>query len=192
MNRELVSALMGNKRLLVWLGAAAFLAAALMASSIRSRHLGLLADLEMKKEQYSLYAGMLEKEDEVAGLLGSGGSALDALEKKLIKADDAVIGAARLQEAFKSFAAKRGANIMYQKSLPATELSGYTKISIEFELTAELSQLVGLLEDLRNAPEIIGIREMTIKKDEAGTRLLKAGFVIESALKSAGGDHIGS
>lgn len=133
-------------------------------------------------ERYASIQSMLAREDEVLKLKDSYKERLRVLESGLLKSDKPAIAAAELEEAFKTFASRKGIKVSSEKALPFERAGSYTRIPVEFQINARLSELKELLYDMRSARVLMGARTVRIKTvPEKTSGILDVTLLVEGA-----------
>lgn len=172
-----------NRRLIPAFIAIAVLSVLVIAKTVYGYHQYLSEDIEVKAEQLENYRELLARNKEPKK--NEARMRLAALEKRTIKADTSSTAAAYLQECFRKLAQKRGVAIESQRPLAASEDEPYTKVSVEYRLTASVPQLKELLIDLRSSPVLMGVGSVRISSAQRSGKL-DVELVIEGAASGNG------
>lgn len=170
-----------NRRILPGISIAFFLAALLIIKYGYQYHLAVQDEIEAKRELYAASAAMVPEENELEDILRAAESRVDVLEKGLLDAKRAPVGAAMLQRAVREMSIRRGITIKSEKALQAVEAGSYIKIPVEVQFAADMPQIKNLLYDVLSSPLIMGIKSIRIKTNSE--RKLELVLTIEGAIR---------
>lgn len=183
--KNIEPAIKKNRRALIGIAAICVLSALLAVKGFHSRHLIKKAEIEARAETYRKTSAAVLREDEAGKLKISADKKIAELEKGLLNADSPSIGAALLQEAFKSYTVKKGIAVSSERALPFNEKDGYKKIPVEFQFKANPEELKGLLYDIKSSPLIMGVRSLRLKSSgRGGPERLNVSLVLEGVIRS--------
>ncbi len=160
-----------------------FLAALLIIKYGYHYHLAVQDEIEAKKALYAASIAMAPEENELEDILKAAESRVGALEKGLLDAKRAPVGAAMLQRAVREMSLRRGITIKSEKALQTIESGSYVKIPIEVQFAADTTQIKNLLYDMLSSPLIMGIKSLRIKSNNE--RRLELVLTIEGAIRKA-------
>lgn len=170
-----------NRKLLPAVVIMVVLACLLIFRAVNDFHSTVMEQIEIKSESLERLR---------AANAGTQGAArteerLKLLEKGLIDADKTTVAAAVLQNSFKSMARKHGITITSERPLKVTDLGAYTKVPVEFQMKASLSELTELFVELRSMTPRAGVGSIIIKKGQDGS-MLDIVLVLNGAMRRAG------
>lgn len=181
-----IAALKGHRRALRLAILSGLFMAALAAVAGYRYHLGAQEEIESKKEQYSAFASLATREDELTKGKEASLKTISALEKGLLNAETPAMGAVLMQEAFKTYSKNKGIRVASQRALPATGSGVYVKVPVEFQFKAGVQELKDLLLDIRSGPLLMGVRAIKIRSLNQGPGL-DVSLVVEGAIKKRKG-----
>lgn len=173
-----------NRRLAVGAALIFVLSALLAIEALHGRHVAKKAALEARAGAYRSGAVTLLKGEEAEKIRKSRREKIMEMEKGLLGANNPSIGAALLQEAFKSYASRRGIPVASQRTLPAGDHGVYKKVPVEFQFKAKPEELKGLFDDIKGSPMVMGVRSVRVKSNERGPGgRLDVSLVLEGAIR---------
>jgi Tfp pilus assembly protein PilO len=186
--RVVISAVEANRRLLPAFVVIVILAALLIGRSGYRYHLSALEEIASTAERYEAFQSVLDRAGDFEKLRKKDDERVREFERGLLGADKPSTGAAKLHEAFKELASKRGVAISSVRPLSAVYTESYAKVGVEFLVKGRLVELKDLLYDMQASPVLMGVRSIRIKSDAEGSPSLDATIVVEGAIRKQSGD----
>lgn len=181
--KRIQTAIGRNRRLAFGFAAIFVLSALLAIRALHAEHAVRKAELEARAEAYMIDAPALLTSEQAEKTRRAAEEKLWEMEKGLLGADNPAIGAALLQESFKSYTSRKGISVSSERALPSSEKGGYKRIPVEFQFKASLEDLKGLMEDIKASPTVMGVRSIRVKSPERGSGRLDVSLVLEGAMK---------
>lgn len=176
-----------NKRLFTALLISSALIGILLIRAGYNYHLSAGEELLHGMEAYASAESMLARAREITASQKRLSERVKRLEQGLLKAAQAPVGSAELEEVLKSLASKARVAVKAQKALPPIEKGQYVLIPVEFQMRTDTAGLKELLFSLQSAPVMIGVKSLSIRTaSEKDSRLLDISLVIEGAIKRTG------
>lgn len=188
LTRAVVETLRANRRLVPAFALIAVLIGLLALRAGSNYHASVLEEISSKAERYSAFQSMLERADDLKRLKEADEQRARKLEDGLLGADKPSVGAAKLQEAFKSLASKRRITVTSERALPVVYADRYARVPVEFKFKAGLSDLTDLLYEIQASTVLMGVRSVSIKAAESGgPSVLDVTIVVEGAIRKQAG-----
>lgn len=172
-----------NRRLAAGVAVIFALCAFLAIEALHGRHIARKAEIAARAAAYASGPEASLRGPQAERLMKSTEERIMEMEKGLLGASNPAVGAALLQEAFKSFASKKGIAVASQRALPAGENGGYRKVPVEFQFKANLGELKGLLDDISASKTVMGVRSVRVKSPDRGAGRFDVSLVLEGAIR---------
>lgn len=173
-----------NRRIAVGIAVICVLSALLALKGLHSQHIARKAEIEARAQTYRRASAVLLRGTQVEKLKRSAEEKIADMEKGLLDADNPSIGAALLQEAFKSYTVKKGIAVSSERALPFSEKGGYRLVPVEFQFRANLEEFKGLLFDIKSSPLVMGVKSVRIKSSgRGGPERFDVSLVLEGAIR---------
>jgi len=172
-----------NRRLVAGSAVIFALSALLVIEALHGRHIARKAEIAARAEAYVSGPEASLRGPQAERRIQSAEERITEMEKGLLGAGNPAVGAALLQEAFKSFASKKGISVASERALPASENGGYRKVPVEFQFKANLEELKGLLDDVSASKTVMGVRSVRVKSPDSGAGRLDVSLVLEGAIR---------
>lgn len=173
-----------NRRVAAAIAVICVLSALLVLKGLHSQHITRKAEIEARAESYRSASTVLLRGAQVEKLKKSAEKKIAAMEKGLLDADHPSIGAALLQEAFKSYTVKKGIAVSSERALPFSERGGYRLVPVEFQFKANLEEFKGLLYDIKSSPLVMGVKSVRINSSgRGGPERFEVSLVLEGAIR---------
>lgn len=186
--RAVMAAVEANRRLLPALGIIVVLAALLIGRAGYRYHISSLEEIASNAERYEAFQTVLERADDFEKLKKKNEERVREFESGLLGAHKPSTGAAKLHEAFKELASKRGIAISSVRPLPAVYTERYAKVGVEFLVKGRLVEIKDLLYDMHASQVLMGVKSIRIKTEAEGSPSLDATIVVEGAIRKQAGD----
>lgn len=188
--RSIISAITSqvekNPRLLPAFLIIAVLCGLLIAREGFQYHAAAKEEIALNAERYEAFRSVLDRAGDLGKLQKNDTERVREFENGLLGADKPATGAAKLHEAFKTLAMKRGVSISSVRPLTPVYTDSYAKVPVEFEVKGTLSNIKDLLYDVRTSPVLMGVKSLKVRADQEGTIVLDATIVVEGAIKASG------
>ena len=172
-----------NRRLTAGAAVIFALSALLAIDALRGTHMEKKAGIAARAAAYASGPEASLRGPQAERLMGSAEERIMEMEKGLLGASNPAVGAALLQEAFKSFASKKGIAVASERALPASGQGVYRKVPVEFQFKANLEELKGLLDDVSASKTVMGVRSVRVKSPERGAGRFDVSLVLEGAIR---------
>ena len=181
--KRIQTAIGRNRRLAAGVAVIFVLFALLAIRELRGEHALRKAELEAMAEASRIDPSALLTGEQAEKMRRAAEEKLWEMEKGLLGADNPAIGAALLQESFKSYTSRKGISVSSERALPSSGKGGYKRIPVEFQFKASLEELKGLMEDIKASPTVMGVRSVRVKSPERGSGRLDVSLVLEGAMR---------
>lgn len=149
----------------------------------RGYHAGALEEIASLSEQYQMHRAVEARAGDLPTRIERARSDIEELERGLLKADTEALGAAVLQEAVKSIAAKRGIKMSSEKALSTVEAGEYTRIPVEFQFKSGLRQMKAFILDIESSELLMGVRRLNIRTQGGPGDRLEVTIAVEGAIR---------
>lgn len=146
-------------------------------------HAGAMEEIETLTEQYEMYRSVEARAGDLPTRTERARKDIEELEQGLLKADTEALGAALLQEAVKSTAAKRGIKMLSEKALSTIEAGEYTRIPVEFQFKSGLRQVKAFILDIESSELLMGVKSLSIRTPGGAGDRLEVTLVVEGAIR---------
>lgn len=149
----------------------------------RGYHGAALEEIASLSEQYEMYRAVEARAGDLPTRVERARRDIEELERGLLKADTEALGAAVLQEAVKSIAAKRGIKMVSEKALSTIEAEEYTRIPVEFQFRSGLRQMKEFILDIESSELLLGVRRLSIRTPDGSGDRLEVTIAVEGAIR---------
>jgi Tfp pilus assembly protein PilO len=124
---------------------------------------GIVTSIEQKKKKLEIYKARLQRKDEMLKELKTLQAQKAKLQAQILVAVDPGEAEAKLNETLKQYAQANGVTVTRTNVLPEEKLkNGYRKISVDFNVTADIGPLTRFLYGLTSNPNYLEIRQVQI------------------------------
>jgi Tfp pilus assembly protein PilO len=124
---------------------------------------GMVTNIEQKKKKLETYKARLQRKPEMLKELKTLQAQKARLQTQILVANDPGEAEAKLRDTLNQYAQANGVTITRTNVLPEEKLKdGYRKISLDFNVTADIGPLTRFLYGLTSNPNYLEIRQVQI------------------------------
>lgn len=124
---------------------------------------GIVASIDQKKKKLATYQARLQRKDEMVKELKSLQAQRAKLQSQVLVANVSAEAEAKLRDTLNQYAQANGVTITRTNILQEEKLKeGYSKIAIDFNVTADIGPLTRFLYGLTTNPNLLEIRQLQI------------------------------